>query len=55
MGENCGFCLNADAMSEGVKGLKAVKSPNGFPPLEPPYLTLYCPSGSHTPERGWRI
>ena len=58
-------------MSEGVKRLKAVKtlkSPNGFPPLEPPstftykifisYRTLpqrFAPAGSHTPERGWWI
>ena len=28
-------------MSEGVKGVKTVKAPSGFPPLEPPSTFTY--------------
>ena len=68
---HCFFIDFRARMSEGVKGVKTVKglkTPNGFPPLEPPstftyrifisYRTLpqrFAPAGSHTPERGWRI
>ena len=68
---HCFFIDFRARMSEGVKsvkGVKRVKTPNGFPPLEPPstftyrifisYRTLrqrFAPAGSHTPERGWRI